>query len=616
MVDYSLPAISTDPLDPDVWGQDVTDAFSAFDAEVEAPRAVQALRSWRASLAGRWTSPTRIVCIGSSTTFGTGASVIDRRYVNRLGDLLHARFNPPGIAGGAHVAGVDTGWATTGTVGTAVIGLGLQSVTLAIGATMSRTFSSTTGVTILFEQGPGAGQFSASIDGGAATTITPDTTGAANRHDGTWSSSVLTAGSHSLTITAIGACVISGVYGHSGDLAAGVQVYQSGRAGAVTSDFLGVSIPTRIAQLGAGLCPIMLGANEYATGVAPATFSANLTTLIGNIKAVAYPPPAILLPGTYPRLDVGATPAYPWPAYLDVMRELAANDPVNIAYGDVSQHFPASNGADAWNLLDPDLVHPTDRGHAHIAEQVEQSLRSPRLAGMRIHTPAKIDPSGLSGLLARYDASAITGLANNDPVSSWPPVAGTETAALAQTGTNRPTYLTGRINGRPAVSLNAANSQSMDTGAWAASHPVPITIAVVARFDLNGANPMNWWSGRSGVYVYAGSTPTVVQVGAGAAGEINSREPADLAWHVAVIVYNGASSTIHWDSRSFTTRGTTGTGVNAALPGLRLGTNSGASGNFLTGEIADLSVIGRALTQTEISGVVAYLADRYALPVA
>ncbi|EFC78980.1 SGNH/GDSL hydrolase family protein [Parafrankia sp. EUN1f] len=612
MVDYELPALST--LPPDIWGGEIVGAFGAFDAEVEAPRGLQALRSWRAALAGRWYAPARVVCIGSSTTAGVGATALDRRYVNKLGDLLHARYNPAGVAGGVHVAGVDSGWTTSGTVGTNGLGLGLQSVTLAIGATMSRTVNPCDRITVLFEQGPGAGQFTVAIDGGGATTVTPDTTGSAGRHDGTWTSSALTLGSHSVVITAVGACVISGAYFHIGDYAAGVQVYQSGKSGAVANDFTGGSIPTRVAQLGAGLAVVMLASNDYSTGVDPAVTGANITTLCTNIKAAAYPPPSIALDGTYRRLDTTA-PAYPWRAYLDVMQEIAANDPANIAFSDLSSHFPASSSADHWNLIDTDLTHPTDRGHAHLADAAEQALRAPRHAAMRIHTPTRTAPDELTGLLSWWDASSLS-LANNDPVSSWAPRAGAETAPLTQSGTNRPTFLTNQINGLPAVSFAAASSQSLDTGAWTASYPVPITIAAVVQIGLNGATPQNLWTGRNGVYCYAGTTPTILQVGAGAAGELNSRESPDLAWHVIVVVYNGSSSRIYWDSRSLTTRGTTGTGASAQMPGTRMATNSGNTANYLNGMFRHYAVFNRALASAEAAGLVAYMAHEHDLEVA
>lgn len=613
MVDYTLPATSTDPLDPDIWGEDLGDTFAVFDEQVEAPRALEALRSWRAAQAGRWTTPARIVAVGSSSTAGTGAA-LDTRYANRLGDILHAGLNPPGIVGGAYIAGVDTGWATSGTVGTNAFGLGLQSATLAIGATMSRTVAATTGFTVLFEQGPGAGQFSISIDGGGATTITPDTTGAANRHDGTVSTGVLTVGSHSILLTAIGACVISGVYAHNGDLAAGVQVYQSGRTGAVAADFAGLSIPTRIAQLGAGLVTIMLGSNDYDTQVNPVTFAASLTTLIDNIKATVYPPPSILLLGTYRRLDTAPT-TYPWSAYLGVMRELAADDPTNVAYANLSGPFPSSNGVDAFNVLDPDLIHPTPRGHAMIADLAAQAIRTPRLTGMTVNTPATAAPASISGLLAHWDAGTIA-QADNTAVGSWAPASGSETTPLTAAGALRPTFLVNQINGLPAVSFAAASTQSLEA-IWATSHPVPVTVACVGRFGLNGVLPMNWFTGRAGVFVYLGSTPTIVQVGAGAAGELNSREPADLAWHVAVVVYDGANTRIHWDSRRFTTRGTTGTGANAALSqGMRLGTNSGAGNNWLQGALGEVAVYNRALTVTEAGQLVAHCGNKYGLEVA
>ncbi|MCK9896978.1 GDSL-type esterase/lipase family protein [Frankia sp. AgB32] len=613
MVDYTLPSLSVNP--PDVWGQTLITAFGAFDSAVEAPRAVLGLRAWRAALANRWYAPARIVAVGSSTTAGVAATAIDRRYVNRLGDLLHASHNPPGVAGGAHIAAVDSGWTLTGTNSTNALGLSLQSVTLAAGATMSRTVNPCTGFTVLFEQGPGAGQFTVAVDGGSAVSVTPDTTGTANRHDGTYSTPTVTSGSHSILITAVGACVISGVYAHQGDLTGGVQIYQSGRSGAVTNDFVAnLSVPTRIAQLAAGLVILMTGSNEYQSGVSPTAFATALTTLIGNIRATVNPVPSMLLVGTYRRLDVTA-PAYPWASYLQAMRDMAADDPANLAYVDISGVYPTSQSVDLYDLIGSDSVHQTDRGHAMMADLIHTAMRSPRLAGMRVINQATVSPDTVSGLVGWWRADAL-GLADNTAVSSWAPSAGLQSAPLTQSGTNRPVLRTGILNSLPVVRFSAASSQSLDTGAWGTSYTVPVTVVTVARFT-SVAVAANLWSGRSGVFAYAGISPTLFQVGAGAAGELSARETPDVdAWHVIAVVYNGASTTVHWDSRPFTTRGTTGTGGSAAMPGLRLGTNSTAAANYLTGDIAEFALYNRALAATEVSQVKAWLAAKYALVIA
>ncbi|EFC80874.1 SGNH/GDSL hydrolase family protein [Parafrankia sp. EUN1f] len=615
MVDYTLPALSVSPAD--VWGGDIVDAFDAFDTEVEAPRSVQALRSWRAALGNRWYGAARVVAIGSSTTAGFGAGALDRRYTNRLGDALHRDYNPTGVVGGAYFMAGDSGWTLTGTTGTTAVGLGLSTTTLAAGATMGRTINPCTSFTVLFEQGPTSGQFTVSVDGGAATTVTPSTSGSANRHDGTWSSGTVAAGSHSILITAVGACAISGVYAHNGDESSGVQVYTSGKSGSVAADFSGAaSIATRCGQLLPGLVILMLGSNDYETGVAPATFGTTVRTIIDNIRAAQYPPPSFLLVSTYRRFDV-TSPSYPWSAYGDQLRDIAANDPMNCAWVDIGSVYPQSQSVDHYNIISSDDIHQTDRGYAEMADLLAVALRSPRLAGMQLVTPDIVSPSSLSGLLSWWRASTLA-LANNDPVSSWAPAAGAQTTPLTQSGSNRPTYIaaSASLGGKPAVYFASGSSQHMDTGAWATSYAVPITVFVVGRFTSRAA-AANWWSGRTGVYVYGGISPSLYAVGAGAAGELAARETPDIAsWHIVAHVFNGASSSIAWDSRVFTTRGTTGTSGSAALPGVRVGCNSSGSGNFLTGGLAELAFYNRALTTTEISQVVAWFAAYYGLEVA
>jgi hypothetical protein len=66
------------------------------------------------------------------------------------------------------------------------------------------------------------------------------------------------------------------------------------------------------------------------------------------------------------------------------------------------------------------------------------------------------DPSQLSSLAAWYDADAITGLSNNDPVSTWADASGNG-YDLTQTSTARPTYKTSTLNGLPVVEFDGSN---------------------------------------------------------------------------------------------------------------------------------------------------------------
>ena len=68
-----------------------------------------------------------------------------------------------------------------------------------------------------------------------------------------------------------------------------------------------------------------------------------------------------------------------------------------------------------------------------------------------------LSPSAFPNLVAWYDASAITGLADSDPVATWnDSSAGGHNGTSA--GTKRPLYKTGILAGHPVVRFDATAS--------------------------------------------------------------------------------------------------------------------------------------------------------------
>lgn len=593
----------------------VTDAeLTAALADVTAPPALGA-HAWRQGLANRLYGTVNVVAVGSSTTAGLNATTFARRYVDLLGADLHLKYNASTVSGGAFIRGIDSGWTFSGTHSTDAHGLALSSVTLATSATMGRTVNPCTGYDVYYAQGAGAGAFDVSIDGAAAVTVTPNTDGSANRHDGVYSSPTVTSGSHSILITATAATVISGVYARGGDESAGVRVYNSGASGSNSTNWASAnqSLFQRFAALSPRLFVVMLGANDFSAATSPATFETNLQTFVDRIVGAVTPTPSILLVGTYARLDV-FFPTYEWSEYLDVMRGVAAANPGVVEYLDISAPYPATQEENLASLVidTADYIHQTDKGHRLMADLLTTSLVAPPPAAI---TQPAFSPLQVGGLLAHFDAGALS-LSDNTAVATWAPSGGVESASLTQgTSGNRPVFRTARVNssGRPAVVFTAASNHNLDTGAWAGKRSTPLTVISIAK--LITGNVGNIYSGRSGVYAYAGNSVSgTLAVGAGAVAEI-TQSISMGAWHVIVTVYNGASSAIYVDNDTATATGTTTAGSNSALPGLRLGTNSSAGSNWLDGEIAEIGVWNRALSAAEISLLAHWYGARYGITV-
>lgn len=326
----------------------------------------QNLSVWMNSAANAGSAPAKVVVVGSSTaagSMGTIGSETPKRATTMWGAILRDRHNTSSTPGGYGVPvanlGIANEWTRSGGANVLNRGLGFSAWQMAPGEFVSRPWYGTA-VTILFEQGPGAGAFDVSIDGGAATTVTPNT-GAA-RNTGTWTSPTLAVGNHTAKITAVGTCVVEAVYGHDRDVSSGVQVWNGGLPGATTGELVNTpGLITRLGQLSPSLVVLMQTANDYASGVNPTVTKQRIQDWLDSLFATVSPAPDVLLVHQHLRFDV-TTPAFPWSQYGQILQELA-DAYARVWYVDVSPLFPVSQAGDTNDYVDTDSTHLTPRGH-------------------------------------------------------------------------------------------------------------------------------------------------------------------------------------------------------------------------------------------------------------
>ena len=70
-----------------------------------------------------------------------------------------------------------------------------------------------------------------------------------------------------------------------------------------------------------------------------------------------------------------------------------------------------------------------------------------------------------TGMMLWLKADAITGIGNGNPIATWPDSSGLGNNATQTTSGIQPTYITGDLNGKPAVRFASANSQYMNIAA-------------------------------------------------------------------------------------------------------------------------------------------------------
>jgi hypothetical protein len=321
-------------------------------------------------LGSRHTAPCDVLFIGNSYTEGEGATARAFRFVNLFRDRLRAFFPTPGVPGGANYQTaypqvVSYPREPAGSfLFDSRFGLGRRGAQLQAGTPMTFTVSATS-VKIAYYQDTGTGSFSYSVNGGAAVTVS---TSGSHADGPTKTITGLSGVSDTITLTQVsGYVIIEGLYIYNGDETRGVRVWEAGHFGWKASDFN--ATPSggtatdwlgHVTNIQPSLVVIELGEND-ATAVSAATFKADLTTLITNVRAAITSPPSIVLVAGPERNN---TLIEAWGNYVAAMKSIAAADNA-IDVLDLTAVLPKVATAPAgWY---PDSVHPSNRGHAEIA---------------------------------------------------------------------------------------------------------------------------------------------------------------------------------------------------------------------------------------------------------
>lgn len=359
----------------------------------------QVLQPWLSSLANRHYARANVVCIGDSITEGQGATLVDNRWIARLHGQLRAAFPTADLSGGGRgfLGSEDSGessfvWPAvlanspaTGTTG------GPKSAFTQLNATGQTITYSLTGdsADIMWMQVPFGGTFSWRVDGGAATNIS--TNGGAVVDGMLTHISLGAAGAHTLTLAWVsGNSNVDGVVEYNGDYAKGIQVHDAGHYGWQTSHWVtALASPTEaaaaaIAALSPKLIVISLGVNDQFSGVNPATYQANIQTMITRLRAATTVPyPSVVL-CMYPPRQGQSGYTFPWAQYVAAAWNVAAADTAGVGGTSLVTVMdftlgPRMLGADAdvygqWQA--GDLVHPSNLGHAMIADTIATFISS------------------------------------------------------------------------------------------------------------------------------------------------------------------------------------------------------------------------------------------------
>ncbi len=202
------------------------------------------------------------------------------------------------------------------------------------------------------------------------------------------------------------------------------------------------------------------------------------------------------------------------------------------------------------------------------------------------------------------DASRLS-LTNNDPVSSWTDVSGNNNHAAQSTGSNQPLYLTGQVNGLPAISFDGTDDRMEFTSAidatavtvFAVTSPSSSSLQSVVATDNhhisfnNGAMRAEYPGG----FVAKGSPQSY------ALSYMYTSSEAVSSTAISLYSNNGTSS---GNRTGFTSN--TNNSIGARFV-------SSAYNFFFQGEMAEVIVYNELLNSAERKIVANYLASKYDL---
>jgi hypothetical protein len=234
-----------------------------------------------------------------------------------------------------------------------------------------------------------------------------------------------------------------------------------------------------------------------------------------------------------------------------------------------------------------------------------------RRRGTSTPTPPAFSPADLAGLVHWLDASALTGLTDGAPMSTWPDLSSSGLTATA-TGGGRPVYRAGVLNGQAGVEVG--NLTEMNTSAPATVAVDNFTQIVLAKPGV--AEPGGWCPVFNGSGADGWGVAAITSIGVGGgAGWLRG----GVAWH------SFAPSTLtarvlvgRRQAGTFTLRvgggAAVGSNPDAPVPPttrVRVGSHSGGAP---TGSlIYETLIYDRALTNAELDQLGAYLAAKWGI---
>lgn len=225
------------------------------------------------------------------------------------------------------------------------------------------------------------------------------------------------------------------------------------------------------------------------------------------------------------------------------------------------------------------------------------------------------EPDDISGLSAWYDATTLTGLSDNDEISTWPDISGNSRDATQATSARRPHYKLAGINGMPSVFLDGVSRVGLVTSYNIAN---PFSIFYVAQPQstagpqryIQGASN-NWligpysgtWQWYSGAFATTLGTPTVGRTiihGVTQASASGAHFLCDPTLSTTLFPIEPALVV-------------SATRASPGAPGAMVIGGDGAYDDYPNGYVGEIVVYNRQLSYEEGAGLIMHLKDKWGI---
>ena len=256
-------------------------------------------------------------------------------------------------------------------------------------------------------------------------------------------------------------------------------------------------------------------------------------------------------------------------------------------------------------------------------------VMSPQVAIPRGYYSGPWTPRRLAGKEGWYDASQIGGLADGDPVTTWPDMSGKKRDATSS-GASRPTFKVSIVNGKSVVRFDGVGTYMNLGNVFNFERTDTFTIYVVSQTEVNSKALIGkLTAGAEKGWGLAISGADFLQpiLSNSVAGTLylqvsGSTDVVNASWWITPITYtgnslaagvtnyvNGAAETPTVDNDNL--------GANSIVHAGNTSIGARADGTevFFSGDIAEILVVGRVVSVSERRLLDKYFGRKYGLAV-